>query len=56
MRHEEEKGLDGESVRGNGLGGVQSMGELSIYGLINNNYPVEFCGGALRKCKWRSRL
>ena len=21
-----------------------------------SNYPVEFCGGALRKCKWRSRL
>ena len=30
MRHEEEKGLDGESVRGNGLGGVQSMVELSV--------------------------
>ena len=34
MRHEEEKGLDGESVRGNGLGGVQSMVELSIVLLI----------------------
>ena len=34
MRHEEEKGLDGESVRGNGLGRVQSMVELSMVLLI----------------------
>ena len=34
MRHEEEKGQDGESLRDNGLGGVQSMVELSMVLLI----------------------